>query len=679
MNERKPGLSGIGEAFFVKNESSGNQLIPIIKLERMEVRKVEGLNFIRVASACPLTRVADVAFNSQEIKLCIDQAVGKHARLVVFPELSVTSYTCGDLFLQKLLLDQSEKAIADLCRYSVGKDVLIAVGAPLNLKTAVYNCAFIIFNGRILGIVPKSYIPNYEEFYEQRWFTSGRDVIAASVDLPDQKNIPFGVDLLFQSGDFQFGFEICEDLWSVVPPSSHLCLSGANLIGNLSASNEVVSKSDYRRELVRSQSAKCMAAYLYSGTGVGESSTDVVFGGELLIAENGTMLAANDRFQRESQVITSIVDVDRLNLQRIKNISFREARTIVPWQARTIAFDFKDTDVGVFDRPVDPHPFVPSDEQLRETRCREIFNIQTAALAKRLEHTGMKRAVIGISGGLDSTLALLVIAKTFDLIHLPRKNIMTVTLPGFGTTDRTYHNAVELCRDLGTDFHEVNIVAACLQHFKDIGHDPKIHDVTYENVQARERTQILMDLANKHGGLVVGTGDLSELALGWSTYNGDHMSMYAVNCSVPKTLVRYLVRYVAEKETDQQTSEILLDILDTPVTPELLPKGSEGEITQKTEDIVGPYELHDFFLYYFVRSEFTPKRILFLAKIAFAGKYDEETIRKWLHKFLYRFFTQQFKRSAIPDGPKVGTVSLSPRGDWRMPSDASSASWLDQL
>lgn len=645
----------------------------------MEVITMNCSNFIRVASACPLTRVADVAFNIKEIEACIDQSAGMGASMVVFPELSVTSYTCGDLFLQKRLLDEAEQAVAELCKNSLGKDLLIAVGAPLNLNTAVYNCAFILFEGRILGIVPKSYIPNYEEFYEKRWFTSGREVIGATVDFAGQKAIPFGIDLLFKSGDVQFGFEICEDLWSVVPPSSHLCLAGANLIGNLSASNEVVSKSDYRRELVRSQSAKCMTAYLYSGTGVGESTTDVVFGGELLIAENGQMLAANDRFQRKSQVISSIIDVDRLNLQRIKNISFRQARSIVPWQPRTIDVALQTTDVGTFDRFVDPHPFVPSDERVRESRCREIFSIQTAALAKRLEHTGLKRAVIGISGGLDSTLALLVIAKTFDLIHIPRKQIMTVTLPGFGTTDRTYRNAVALCKELGTDFHEVNIVAACLQHFKDIGHDPEIHDVTYENVQARERTQILMDLANKHGGLVVGTGDLSEVALGWSTYNGDHMSMYAVNCSVPKTLVRYLVRYVADQESESQTSAILLDILDTPVTPELLPKGSKGEITQKTEDIVGPYELHDFFLYYFVRSEFEPERILFLAKQAFAGKYDEATIRKWLEKFIRRFFTQQFKRSAIPDGPKVGTVSLSPRGDWRMPSDASFATWLDHL
>lgn len=636
-------------------------------------------HFIRVAAACPVTQVADIDYNVNHIKACIDRAIQEKVKLIVFPELCITSYTCADLFLQELLLDHAERGLQELCAYSMNKDVLITVGAPLNLHTAVYNCAYAIFNGRILGIVPKSYIPNYEEYYERRWFTSGRHIIDQTVDLSFQKTIPFGVNLLFGSGLFQFGFEICEDLWSVVPPSSYLSLGGANIIGNLSASNEVVSKSDYRKQLVESQSARCMSSYIYAATGIYESSTDVVFGGELLISENGMMLQANDRFQREDEVITSIIDVERLNLQRIKNISFREATTIVPWKIRTIPFSFEDTDFGRFDRKVDKHPFVPADEKQRAQRCKEIFNIQTAALAKRIEHTGLKRAVVGISGGLDSTLALLAIVQTFDMLKLPRKNIVTVTLPGFGTTDRTYQNAVDLCEKLETDFREINIVAACLQHFKDIGHDPEIHDVTYENVQARERTQILMDIANKEGGLVIGTGDLSELALGWSTYNGDHMSMYAVNCSVPKTLVRYLVGYVAQSETSKETSGILMDILDTPVTPELLPKSSEGKITQKTEDIVGPYELHDFFLYYFVRSEFAPDRILFLAKAAFADSYNEETIRKWLKVFIKRFFTQQFKRSAIPDGPKVGTVSLSPRGDWRMPSDASFNLWLKQL
>ncbi|RYL90365.1 NAD(+) synthase [Sporolactobacillus sp. THM7-4] len=640
---------------------------------------MSGMNFIRVAAACPVTNVADIDFNLKNIKACIDQATRQHAKLVVFPELCITSYTCADLFLQKQLLDQAVNGLEQLCSYSVNKDILIAVGAPLNLQTRVYNCAFIIFEGQILGIVPKNFIPNYEEFYERRWFTSGKGVIDEKVDLSFQKDIPFGINLLFGYGPYQFGFEICEDLWSVIPPSSYLSLSGANIIGNLSASNEVVSKSDYRKQLVESQSAKCMASYVYSGTGVYESSTDVVFGGELLISENGNMLRENNRFQRENEVITSIIDTDRLNLQRIKNISFREATSIVPWKIRHIPFTFKHDDYGVFDREIPKHPFVPANEVMREQRCREIFNIQTAALAKRMGHTGLKKAVIGISGGLDSTLALLVIVKTMDMLKIARENIITVTLPGFGTTDRTYNNAVELCKSLGTDFREISIVAAALQHFKDIGHDPDIHDVTYENVQARERTQILMDIANKEGGLVIGTGDLSELALGWSTYNGDHMSMYAVNCSVPKTLVRYLVGSAAQDESFEDISKILLDVLDTPVTPELLPKDGDGKIAQKTEDIVGPYELHDFFLYYFIRNEFTPDRILFLAKAAFKDHYDEKTIAKWLKVFIRRFFTQQFKRSAIPDGPKVGTVSLSPRGDWRMPSDASFNLWLKGL
>ncbi|MCL1631760.1 NAD(+) synthase [Sporolactobacillus sp. CPB3-1] len=640
---------------------------------------MESWNFIRVAAACPVTSVADVHANVANVKRCIDEAIEKNAKLIIFPELCVTSYTCADLFLQKKLLDKSADGVAELCRYSLEADALIAVGAPLYADGIVYNCAYILFQGKVLGIVPKSYIPNYEEFYERRWFSSGKTIIDCYIDLPFQKKVPFGVDLIFQSGTFQIGFEICEDLWSVVPPSSFLSLSGAQLIGNLSASNEVVSKSDYRRSLITSQSARTMGAYLYAGAGIGESSTDVVFGGELLIAENGQLLAQNARFQRKNQVVTSLIDIDRLNLQRVKNISFREAAETLPWKARKIQFAYRGLTFGTFDRVIDKHPFVPSDAKKRARRCSEIFSIQTSALAKRMEHTGLKKAVIGISGGLDSTLALLVIIKTFEMLGYERKNIVTVTLPGFGTTDRTYQNAISLCKKLETDFREVNIVAASLQHFKDIGHRPEIHDVTYENVQARERTQILMDIANKEGGLVVGTGDLSELALGWSTYNGDHMSMYAVNCSVPKTLVRYLVRYVAEEETQKDIAGILLDILDTPVTPELLPKNASGEISQKTEDIVGPYELHDFFLYYFIRSAFTPEKILFLANAAFGSEYEEQTIRKWLKVFVSRFFAMQFKRSAIPDGPKVGTVSLSPRGDWRMPSDASRNLWIENL
>jgi NAD+ synthase (glutamine-hydrolysing) len=634
------------------------------------------MNFIRVAAACPVTNVADVDFNIKNIKECINKAVAENSRLIVFPELCITSYTCGDLFLQQQLYCKSLEGIKDLCSYSADKDILIAVGSPLIFKDSMYNCAYIIFRGQILGIIPKSYIPNYSEFYEKRWFTPGLNLTDKTVVLPFQRNIPFGTNLIFASGSFKFGFEVCEDLWVTIPPSSFLSLNGANIIGNLSASNEVVSKADYRRSLVEAQSARCMSSYVYASTGVLESTTDLVFSGHLLIGENGSVLKQNSRFQRENVIITSVIDTDKLINERIKNVSFSDSRKIVPYEAQEIEFQFTSNDIGNFDRHVHKHPFVPSDERLRDERCREIFTIQASALAKRLSHTGLKKAVIGISGGLDSTLALLVALKTFDILKLPRKNIITVTMPGFGTTDRTYTNAVNLCKNLDTDFREVNIVPACLQHFKDIGHDINLHDVTYENVQARERTQILMDLANKEGGILVGTGDLSELALGWATYNGDHMSMYSVNCSIPKTLVRYLVRYAANSEVDEEASHILLDILDTPVSPELLPKDKNGEIAQKTEDIVGPYELHDFFLYYFIRQGASPEKILFLAKHAFRQEYDSATIEKWFDKFARRFFTQQFKRSALPDGPKVGTVSLSPRGDWRMPSDASYNSFI---
>jgi NAD+ synthase (glutamine-hydrolysing) len=470
---------------------------------------------------------------------------------------------------------------------------------------------------------------------------------------------------------YKFGIEICEDLWVTIPPSSYLSLLGANIIGNLSASNELVSKKDYRMSLISNQSARCLSAYIYSSAGVHESTTDLLFSGHLVISENGSILRENERFQRDNEIITSFIDIFRLNAERLKNLSFRDASKIVPFKAKYIDFKFNSINIDNFDRYVDKHPFVPSNEHERDERCREIFNIQASALAKRFEHTGLKKAVIGISGGLDSTLALLVIVKTFKLLNLSNENIITITMPGFGTTDRTYNNAITLCRELECDLREINIVKASLQHFEDIGHDKDIHDVTYENVQARERTQILMDIANKEGGLLIGTGDLSELALGWCTYNGDHMSMYSVNPSIPKTLVRYLVRYVAENECNEATSNTLLDILDTPVSPELLPKGKDGDIVQKTEDIVGPYELHDFFLYHFIKHGSSKERILFLAEVAFKDDYTKEEIQKWLDKFIFRFFTQQFKRSALPDGPKVGSISLSPRGDWRMPSDAS--------
>ncbi len=633
------------------------------------------MNFIRVAAACPITKVADIDFNVEKIKECIETSLKDNSKLIVFPELCITSYTCGDLFLQQQLLLKAEEGLRELCNFSLNKDILISIGAPLIFNNCLYNCAFIIFNGKILGIVPKSYIPNYTEFYEKRWFTEGYNIVDKYVDLSFQNNIPFGVNLIFKSSNLKFGFEVCEDLWTVIPPSSNLSLLGANIIGNLSASNELVSKASYRKAIVQSQSARCMCSYVYSSSGVFESTTDLVFSGHLIIGENGIILNENERFQRDNEVISYIIDIDKLNNERLKNLSFRDASRLSPFKALEINFTFINTKPSIFDRYIDKHPFVPTNEKEREERSKEIFNIQAAGLAKRLNHTGIPKTVIGISGGLDSTLALLVCVKTLDMLNLPRKNIIAITMPGFGTTDRTYNNALILCKELGVELREINIVNACLQHFKDIGHPIEVHDVTYENVQARERTQILMDISNKEGALLVGTGDLSELALGWATYNGDHMSMYSVNCSIPKTLVRYLVKYVADKEVSGDVSNVLLDILDTPVSPELLPKDNKGEIAQKTEDIVGPYELHDFFLYYFIRQNAIPEKILFLAKEAFKEEYSDMIIEKWFDKFIKRFFTQQFKRSALPDGPKVGTISLSPRGDWRMPSDASYNSW----
>ena len=636
---------------------------------------VNKMNFYRVAAACPITNVADIESNLENIKTCINDANKKSVKLIVFPELCITSYTCADLFEQKLLLDKSLNGIETLCEYSKQVDMLILVGAPLVINSALFNCAIAIFNGLILGIVPKSYIPNYTEFYEKRWFTAGLGVVNKDINLYFQKNIPFGTDILFTCGDIKIGIEICEDLWVTIPPSSYLSLAGANVLCNLSASNEIVSKADYRLNLVEAQSARCIASYIYSSSGVLESTTDLVFSGHLIIGENGAIINKNSRFQRENEILTSILDIDKLNGDRLKNLSFRDSSLINTLKFREIEFKYSKFSYGDFDRYVEKHPFVPSNKAQITERCKEIFNIQSAGLAKRFKHTNLKKAIIGISGGLDSTLALLVIIKTFDILKLDKENIIAVTMPGFGTTDRTYNNAVALCKNLHTTFREIDIVPACLQHFKDIDHDPEIHDITYENVQARERTQILMDIANKEGGLLIGTGDLSELALGWCTYNGDHMSMYAVNCSVPKTLVRYLVQYVASQESDKNTEEILTDILNTPVSPELLPKDKEGNIAQKTEDIIGPYELHDFFLFYFVRHGATPEKILFLAKTAFKNEYEDEFIEKYFNFFIRRFFTQQFKRSAIPDGPKVGSISLSPRGDWRMPSDASFNLW----
>ena len=633
-------------------------------------------SFIKVSAACPIVNVADIEFNLINIQDCIITALNEKSKFIVFPELCITAYTCADLFLQHQLIEKSENAIRSLCEFSKNKDILIAVGSPLYSNDCLYNCAYVIFDGNLLGIVPKSYIPNYTEFYEKRWFTEGLGILSKTVNLSFAKDIPFGTNLLFTCNNIKFAFEICEDLWVTIPPSSYLALHGANIIANLSASNELVSKADYRKSLVSSQSARCMCSYIYASSGVFESSTDLLFSGHLLISENGLILKENDRFQRENEIITSIIDINKLNSERLRNISFRNSTSICPFDVEEITFQFSSLDFGTYNRTIDKYPFVPSNLHQREVRCGEIFNIQSSALAKRFSYTGLNKAVVGISGGLDSTLALLVIVKTFDKLKLPLKNIITITMPGFGTTDRTYLNAINLCKNLGTDLREINIVDACVQHFKDIGHPIEKYDVTYENVQARERTQILMDLANKEGGLLIGTGDLSELALGWCTYNGDHMSMYSVNCSIPKTLVRYLVKYVADKESSKEVTDILLDILDTPVSPELLPKDKFGKIAQKTEDIVGPYVLHDFFLYYFMKQGATPKKILFLAKEAFKSDYSDDVIVKWFDKFIKRFFTQQFKRSALPDGPKVGTISVSPRGDLRMPSDASFKSFL---
>lgn len=631
------------------------------------------MNFLKTASVCPLVNPAHPGDNAAEIIRILDQLKEAKVQVAVFPELCVTGYTCADLFFQDRLWDKTLEALEKIRQASRGSDLFFTVGTPYRVGGRLYNCAAAFQNGHLLGIVPKTYLPNYNEFYEKRWFASLEEMDPWDKAWFNGEEVPFG-RLLFQSDSLTLGIEICEDLWAPAPPSTDLALAGADVILNLSASNELVAKSDYRTQLVVTQSARLMAGYVYSSAGVGESSTDVVFSGHLLIGENGNLLAENQRFATQSEFITAWIDIDRLRNERLRNNTTREsharnALTQVPFKAAR-------PDLSSFDWNVSPTPFIPQDEALMGRRCKEIFSIQAHALAKRLRAIGTKRCVIGISGGLDSTLALLVINKAMAINGLNRDQIVTVTMPGFGTTDRTYQNAVELCREMGTDFREINIREAVLLHFKDIGHDPAVHDATYENTQARERTQLLMDLANKEGGIVVGTGDLSELALGWATYNGDHMSMYGVNASIPKTLVRYLVRYAAEFESEPAIRDILLDILDTPVSPELLPGDAQGKIMQKTEDLIGPYELHDFFLYHMLRYGAPPEKILFLAEQAFTGTYDPATIHKWLTVFIKRFFTSQFKRSALPDGPKVGSVALSPRGDLKMPSDVTYRSWI---
>ncbi|HAA25489.1 MAG TPA: NAD(+) synthase [Ruminiclostridium sp.] len=629
--------------------------------------------FVRVAAAVPEMKVADCVFNTAKILELMAEAANKQCYITVFPELCITGYTCGDLFRQSVLLDSALDSLHELTEASRKWDNVFIVGLPLLIKNRLYNCAAVIQKGQIKGIVPKSCIPNNNEFYEKRWFREGGDLDTDCVSIFGE-NIPCGVDLIFHDAEYPqlcFAVEICEDMWIPVPPSSKKALDGALIICNLSASNELVGKHEYREMLVKSQSGRCIAGYLYSSSGVGESTTDLVFGGHAIIAENGIVLAQSERFRMESQLVVSEIDIQRLVHDRMNKSTFMPSDadnrvvTLEPWKH----------DIETLNREIEKHPFVPSNPKTCDERCAEIFKIQSAGLIKRIKHTGIKKAVIGISGGLDSTLAFLVTMRAFDQLQLPRENIIAVTMPGFGTTDQTYRNAVELINIIGADYREISIKDACINHLRDIGHDPSEHDSTYENAQARERTQILMDLANKENGLVIGTGDLSELALGWCTYNGDHMSMYSVNYSIPKTLVKHLVRWVSNNTGNNDMVGILRRILDMPVTPELLP-AENGEIVQKTEDIIGPYELHDFFIYHMIRYGADPDKILFLAKSAFHGEYDEKQILSVLKIFYKRFFSQQFKRSCMPDGPKVGTISLSPRGDWRMPSDASAQIWL---
>lgn len=635
--------------------------------------------FTKVAAAVPHLQVADCSYNIQQIEGLMRQASDKGVQIIAFPELSVTAYTCLDLFAQHTLLESAEQALLKLVSDTAHLNLLAIVGAPLVTENRLINAAIAFQSGKILGVVPKTYLPNYKEFQEQRWFTSSTELREKSIAIGNN-TYPLSTHLLLAAGQVKVGIEICEDLWTPVPPSSLLAMEGANILVNLSASNELIGKHHYLRSLISQQSARCMAGYVYASAGFGESSTDLVYAGNGIIAENGHILEESPRFTMQEQLIISEIDVENLQNDRQINTSFMHgASTLLKDETITVPFALTNGSGNpVLTRAIDPHPFTPSGDALKE-RCEEIFQIQVAGLAKRMVHTHSKTAVVGISGGLDSTLALLVTVMTFDALHIPRHQILGITMPGFGTTDRTYTNACDLIHSLGVTLREISIKDACLQHFKDINHDPSVHDVTYENSQARERTQILMDVANQENGMVIGTGDLSELALGWATYNGDHMSMYGVNGSIPKTLVKYLVEWVAHNRVDEASRATLLDIVDTPISPELIPADENGNIKQKTEDLVGPYELHDFFLYHFLRFGNSPAKIYFLAQQAFGESYDKATIKKWLHTFFRRFFQQQFKRSCLPDGPKVGSVSLSPRGDWRMPSDAMATMWLKEI
>ena len=637
--------------------------------------------FVKVAAAVPAVKVADVEYNVQQIESLIAQAEGRGVEVIVFPELCITGYSCQDLFKEQLLLDRAESAILTLLDFTRKLDIISIVGLPVVINGLLYNCAAVIQSGSLLGIVPKTYLPNYAEFYEKRWFASAQDLNPSEFYFAGgQVSVSSEPKLFVTSDGMKFGIEICEDVWAPIPPSNNLAVAGADIIFNLSASNEVLGKHAYLKSLLAQQSARTICGYVYASCGFGESTQDVVYGGNALIFENGHLLVEGSRFSFQPQIQSCQIDVEKLRVERRSNTTFINAQR----RARASEIGCKPVAPRDFElqREINPHPFIPKAENMQAT-CEEILNIQVAGLAKRLYHINATKAVIGISGGLDSTLALLVTVKAFDKIGLDRKGIIGITMPGFGTTDRTHNNAVKLMQTLGVTIREISIAKAVTQHFEDIGHDMKVHDITYENSQARERTQILMDVANKENAIVIGTGDLSELALGWATYNGDHMSMYGVNAGVPKTLIRYLVSFIA----GEMATDVLLDIVDTPISPELIPADEHGNIKQKTEDLVGPYELHDFFLYYFLRFGFSPRKIFLMAKRAFCtaspveGRekiYTEDVVKKWLTVFCRRFFTQQFKRSCLPDGPKVGSVSLSPRGDWRMPSDASYALWLKE-
>ena len=637
----------------------------------IEVYKMKD-GFIKVAAATPKIKVADPAYNTEEILKIIDETEKNGASILVFSELTISGYTCGDLFLQQPLLTECKNQLLRIVKATENKSMLVVVGCPIVIKQKLYNCAVVISDGSILGIVPKTHLPNYSEFYELRHFTSGEGLEEDLWFGEEFGYVNVAVNQLFKCKEIPelvVACEICEDLWVPLPPSTYHAMAGATVICNPSASVETTTKESYRRSLVSNQSARLLAAYIYADAGEGESTQDVVYSGHHLICENGSVLAEAKRFTNE--IIYADIDVQKLAAERRKMTSFPGGQT-EDYFEQEFSLEVKENKIT---RTFPKAPFVPDNQDERDKRCDEILSLQSMGLKKRLEHTNCKHAVVGISGGLDSTLAVLVTARAFDLLDIPRENLICVTMPCFGTTDRTYQNAVSLIKELGATLKEVRIEKAVRQHFADIGHDENNHDVTYENSQARERTQILMDMANQYNGMVIGTGDMSELALGWATYNGDHMSMYAVNCSVPKTLVRYLVLYYAETTDNKKLSEVLMDVLDTPVSPELLPP-VDGVISQKTEDLVGPYELHDFFLYNMLRFGFPKAKLYRMAKLTFDGVYDDETIKKWLDKFYWRFFSQQFKRSCLPDGPKVGSVAVSPRGDLRMPSDASPTAWL---